>query len=65
MDIVTLMSILRPLFELSTEVMGTNFQLQARLARSIQQSGKTVDQMTVAQIRQLVDAARAEHHANQ
>lgn len=65
MDIRTLMSILQPLFSLCTEVMNTNFQFQTLLASRIQQTGKPVEEMTLAEIRQLVDEVTAEYQANQ
>ena len=55
MNIRTLCDTLQPLFDLSTEVMETNFHYQCLLAERIQKAGKPLEQMTLAEVRQLVD----------
>ena len=63
MNIRTLCDTLQPLFDLSTEVMETNFHYQCLLAERIQKAGRPLEQMTLAEVRQLVDAATADYQA--
>lgn len=63
MDIKTLCTTLQPLLDLSREVTETNFQFQTLLVNRIQQTGKPVDQLTVAEVQQLADDATAEYQA--
>lgn len=65
MDIRTLMSTLQPLFDLSTEVMGTNFQFQCLLATRIQEAGKPLADMTLNEVTALVNQATAEYEEQQ
>jgi len=43
--------------------METNFHYQCLLAERIQKAGKPLEQMTLAEVRQLVDAATADYQA--
>ncbi|MCK7547166.1 hypothetical protein ACFQGA_09425 [Marinobacter koreensis] len=63
MNLKTLCDTLRPLFDLSTEVMETNFHYQQLLAERIQKAGKPLEQLTLAEVRQLVDAVSDDYEA--
>lgn len=61
MDLKTVCDTLRPLFELSHEVMETNAPYQWLLAERVLQAGKPLEQMTLTEVRQLVDTATADY----
>ena len=64
MDIKTVTSTLRPLLNLSNEVTETNFSYQMLLATQILQTGKPVEQMTLAEIQQLIEQANDEYEGS-
>lgn len=63
MDTATVCNILRPLWELSAEVAGTNAHYQILLAERILNSEKPLNQMTLAEILELVELANSDFKA--
>ena len=63
MNIKTLCDTLRPIFDLSSDVMETNFHYQCLLAERIQATGKPLEEMTLAEVRKLINLANADYQA--
>lgn len=60
MDVKTICNTLRPLFDLIAEVDETNAHYQQLLAERVLETGKTLDDMTLAEVRQLIELANAD-----
>ncbi|NWO05795.1 MAG: hypothetical protein HLX50_08910 [Alteromonadaceae bacterium] len=60
MDVKTICNTLRPLFDLTAEVHETNAHYQQLLAEQILEAGKALDDMTLAEVRQLIERANAD-----